>query len=77
MSGEQWKRTIGKRVADRRAALGYTQTEFARICGLSQSNISNLERGQHAISAETLRRVAIGLGVSTDWLLQIEEKEKA
>ena len=73
MSGEQWKRDIGKRVAERRAALGYTQTAFARICGLSQSNISNLERGQHAISVETLQRVAIGLGVSADWLLGMED----
>lgn len=46
---------------------GYTQQELARACGLSQSAIGSYETGQRQ-SSRSVRRLALVLGVSLDWL---------
>ena len=75
MSEELWKSTISEKVVKRRQEMGLTQAQLAVLCGLSQASICNLELGRHAASAGTLRKVALGLGVSTDWLLGMEPEE--
>jgi len=46
-----------------RTRQGISQAELAKRIGTSYSAISRLERGQHATSGETLRRIAQALGI--------------
>ena len=76
MKKDDWKDMIRVRIVSRRQELGLTQTQLAEVCGLTQASVSHLESGKHALSAETLRKLALGLGVSTDWLLGMEKNNK-
>ena len=59
---------IGRRL---RQVRGFetSQVEFAERLGISQSQLSKYERGQAAPTAQVLRRLKDGFGVSVDWLL--------
>ena len=53
-----------------REARGLSQTELARVAGVSPSAISHAERGQSGLSLDTLVDLAGRLGVSLDDLLR-------
>jgi transcriptional regulator with XRE-family HTH domain len=61
---KKWTRLINCR-KDR----GMTQTELARESGLSCSMISEFEAGKKLPACESLASLAIGLDVSSDYLL--------
>ena len=48
---------------------GMSQVELARVTGLPATSIAHFERGTRKPSFESLRKVAIALNVSTDYLL--------
>jgi transcriptional regulator with XRE-family HTH domain len=52
-----------------RELAGYTQTQLARITGLSQGHISDLERGDKQARPVTIRKLAIALNVPMPALL--------
>jgi transcriptional regulator with XRE-family HTH domain len=61
---------VAQRVRARRRALGWTQEELARRCGLHQSAIARVEAGRSRnIETRTLIALADGLGVSVDYLV--------
>jgi transcriptional regulator with XRE-family HTH domain len=65
---------VAQRVRIRRRALGWTQEELARRCGLHQSAIARVESGKSKnIETRTLIALADGLGVSIDSLVGREE----
>lgn len=49
-----------------RELTGIEQSELAARCGITQSHLSNIERGKRAPSAPVLRALADKLGVSLD-----------
>lgn len=55
---------FGEQVRSRRKALGLSQEQVAYRVGLEQSNLSRIERGKAAPSAEVKRRLdeVLGLG---------------
>jgi ribosome-binding protein aMBF1 (putative translation factor) len=53
---------LARIVIMRRGALGLTQAELAARMGTTASAISRLEGGQHATSAQTLKRLGNALG---------------
>jgi transcriptional regulator with XRE-family HTH domain len=62
--------TPGQRIRQRRIELGLRQGEFARLCGISQSGLSDLERGDNRLpSAETLHVMAEILKVTPAWII--------
>lgn len=64
MTAEE-EREFGQRVAFLRKKLGYSQTEFARRIGRSETWLSQVERGVRTIDRmSVLERLADGLGVS-------------
>jgi transcriptional regulator with XRE-family HTH domain len=66
--------TIGDRIRQARLKAGLTQVELAALCGLRQGHITRIETGDIGeIKAETLRRIALALQVSADWLLGITD----
>ncbi len=49
-------------VSQVREELGYTQKELAQKCGLTQANISNIEKGTSHPTIETLKKIADATG---------------
>ena len=60
---------IGAALTAVRVQRGLTQTEVARLAGVSASAISQAERGQRGLSVDTLVRLASNLGVTVDELV--------
>ena len=58
------RRLLQRQLAERRAALGMTQTEAAVLMRTSQSSIARLESGEHDVRVSTLERYAGALGCS-------------
>jgi transcriptional regulator with XRE-family HTH domain len=54
---------IGEQVRAQRIAAGLAQAELARRIGVSPSALSQVERGRHGLSGETLTRLWAVLGV--------------
>lgn len=66
-------RPIGERIAQARAAAGLTQGELGDLAGLDTQTISKLERGLQAVGSMPMRRMAMGLKVSMDWLCGLDQ----
>lgn len=68
---------IGDRLRKTREEKGLSQREVASAAGISQSTYSDLERGDNAgRSLEIFGQVAKGLGISADYLLDIEAETR-
>lgn len=61
---------LGRRVRERREALGLSQEAFAAKCGLDRTYVSGIERGKRNVSVRNLEIVARGLGVSLSQLFK-------
>lgn len=64
---------IGKNITTLRKANKKSQTELAEYLGISQSAVSQLERGITNIDIETATRIATYFGVSVGELLDEED----
>lgn len=64
VAGRTNRRELQRQLADRRVALGMTQTEAAVLMRTSQSSIARLESGEHDVRVSTLERYAAVLGCS-------------
>lgn len=61
--------TFGSRVRETRKALKWTQKQLATAAGLSQTTISDIERGRNDSSADIIA-LARALRVSAEWLAE-------
>lgn len=65
---------IGKRLKQRRKELSLSGDEMARYLGVDWTTYNRYERGAITkVPGEVLQRAAIRLGVTTAWLLGLEE----
>lgn len=62
------RKSIGRRMRQVRG-FDVTQGDFARMLGISQSQLSKYERGLIGPASEVLIRLKQRFGVSIDWLL--------
>ena len=53
---------IGRRIAELRRELGFSQRELARRAGISQPNLVNIEAGKYSAGLDILWRIARALG---------------
>ncbi len=60
---------VGQRIREARQTVGQSQENFARICGLDRTYISDVERGERNISLLNLKKIADALSLSADQLL--------
>jgi transcriptional regulator with XRE-family HTH domain len=68
---------LGKRIEERRKALGLSQEQLAGRVGTRQSHLSRIERGFIVeIQSGLLTRLAQALDVTTDWLLGLTPDEE-
>lgn len=61
-------KTIGKRIHEKRKALGLTQEEAAKICKLSTRAFATLERGKANSTIATLEKICQGLEMDVESL---------
>jgi len=66
--------TLGDRIRMHRARLKLSQTELGKRVGLSTNSVSAIEAGQDP-KASRLKKIAKVLGVSTDYLLGMDESD--
>lgn len=69
---------VGKRITERRKALGLTQEALAEKSEVTTQFVSYAESGKRAMRPENLMKIAAALGVSTDYILtgDIIDKDK-
>lgn len=74
---EEW--SFGTRLRALRKQRSLSQTELGTLTGLHFTNISRYERDESRPTAETLKKLADSLGVSSDYLMDgtVEEAAKA
>lgn len=61
------KRAISKKIRQLRQERRWTQAEFAKLLGLSQSRLSELEHGQGSFTAEQLLAILTAFNVPVDY----------
>lgn len=60
---------IGARLKEKREQAGYTRERLAELVGMSARSISNYEMGDNGLSMDTLKKVCLILGTTTDFVL--------
>lgn len=64
---------LSKRIHELRGALGWSQVELARVLNVSKQTVSNWENDNIQPSIDMLVRLAGVFGVTTDYLLGLED----
>lgn len=64
---------LNQRIRELRCACGWSQVELAKRLGLSKQTVSNWENDNIQPSIEMLMRLSKVFGVSTDYLLGLEQ----
>jgi DNA-binding XRE family transcriptional regulator len=65
----QERRRMLRRLAEKRARLGLTQTEVAAAMGTSQSSVARIEAGRADVRLSTVERYAATMGQKVMWRL--------
>ncbi len=66
---------LGMILKQRRTSKGITQAEMASILGLTKSHVSDIERGIHKITVQTLCSYCDALETTPDELLEIAGRD--
>ena len=68
---------FGKRLRASRDKQGLSQSELARLSGVGQNQISNLEAGKKPrVSLDVVARLCLALHISADYLLGLQDATK-
>ena len=65
--------SVSKRINDRRLELRMTQAMLAKKSGLTEASVSQFINGKRTPVYQSLKKLAIALGVSTEYLFGREE----
>jgi transcriptional regulator with XRE-family HTH domain len=69
-------RIIGVRIGQLRESIQLSQVKFAKMIGISQSNLSKIEKGEFPSNKkEVLQRIAEVTGKTVAWICSDEERE--
>lgn len=66
---------FARRLKEIRISKGLNQREFSILIGITESSISQYERGGRSPCAEILVKISKKLNITTDYLLGLEKKE--
>ena len=69
---EAQKLGMGKRIADRLAAIGMSQRELAKDVKITEVSLSRYINGERTPKGPIISSIARALGVSCDWLLGMD-----
>lgn len=70
----QFMAMLGTRIRSGMAEKGWGYRRTAREAGISESSLNGYIVGRHEPSAWALASIAQALGVTSDWLLGLEEE---
>ncbi len=73
---EDFAEIIGKRIKGKREKEDINQKKLAEKIGVSPSAINQFEKGEKKPSTVMLRKIALALGVSSDYLLGASDDEE-
>lgn len=68
--------TLGIRVKECRKIKGYTREAFSEKISISPRFLASIEDGEAGVSITTLKKIALELNVTVDYLLGIEKLDK-
>lgn len=74
ISDADFRFAFGKAVTQRRTALGMSQRAFARMSGIENSHLRDIEAGRRNLMASTMLKLASALGVSLSALIADAEE---
>lgn len=63
------------RIRDLRQRLGLSAEQFGQRVGLAQSQVSRLELGKQALTADLMVQIALGLGIKPSQLLDDDDRD--
>ncbi len=66
---------IGQAIRKIRLEQGLVSTDLAILTGVTQSEISQIEKGKRDLRFSTIQKIALGLGVRPSELVQVAEGE--
>lgn len=69
----QLKKQFGKRVQAMRFAAKMTQENLANVVGVTVESISNIERGIHGPSFDTLEKISVALNTPVKNLFTFDQ----
>ena len=55
--------SIGEVIRKYREGRGYTQDEFAHLCGISRAYYGRIERGEYNVTVNLCHKIATALGI--------------
>ena len=64
------------RLSELRKERGYTQIKMQMLTGIDQSDYSKLENGKRYYTLEQLRKIAIALNTSMDYLAELTDQKE-
>ena len=64
------------RLRNLREEKGFTQVKMQQLTGIDQSDYSKLETGKRYYTVEQCKRLALALGTSTDYLLELTDRKE-
>lgn len=64
------------RIIQARKAKGISQSELARLCGIKVQSVQQWEKGTSEPRRERLKKLAIVLGMTETWLLELDQGKK-
>ena len=64
---------LGQRISELRASFGWSQVDLAKKLGVAKQTVSNWENENIQPSIEMLIRLAKLFGITTDYLLGLDE----
>lgn len=70
MQGPDYRRRLGKRIRQSRSDKGWSQEEFADLCGINRSYMGRIERGELNLTLDSLGKIANGLDITVSALLR-------
>ena len=68
--------TFGERVKRFREGLGVSQEVASGLCDISERQWRRYESDEELPGYEALSNMALGMGISADWLLGLTEERK-
>ncbi len=67
---------VAERLKNLRKEKGFTQIKMQMLTGIDQSHYSKMERGKRYYTYEQLRKIALVLDTSMDYLAGITDEKK-
>ena len=64
------QKKIGNRIRGLRSKRGWSQEEFADLCGIHRGHMGQIERGEKDVTISTLAKLSKGLEMTVSALLK-------